>query len=108
MPELPIVCTLSPDALRTRRQGLLAELLQQSSERELLPDGLRLRFAASAETLSSIAKAIEVERHWRRSRSPGALRSGRGCGGASRRSSWCSVSRAASAVRWRSRASIQR
>jgi hypothetical protein len=63
MSELPVVCTLGPDALAARRQGLLAELLQQSTARELLPDGLRLRFAPSGETLSSIAKAIEAERH---------------------------------------------
>ena len=63
MPELPIVCTLSPDALSARRQGLLSELLQQSAVRELLPDGLRLRFAPSRETLSNIAQAVEAERH---------------------------------------------
>ncbi len=63
MPELPIVCTLSPDALSARRQGLLSELLQRSAGRELLPDGLRLRFAPSGEILSSIAKAVETERH---------------------------------------------
>jgi hypothetical protein len=56
MSELPIVCTLSPEALSARRQGLLSELLQQSEGRELTPDGLRLRFAPSGETLSSIAK----------------------------------------------------
>jgi hypothetical protein len=44
MPELPVACTLSPDALDARRQGLLARLLNQSSGQELLPDGLRLRF----------------------------------------------------------------
>lgn len=63
MSELPIVCTLSPDALSARRQGLLAELLHQAAARELMPDGLRLRFAPSGETLSSIAKAVEAERH---------------------------------------------
>lgn len=63
MPELPIVCTLSPDALRARRQGLLSELLKRSVGHELLPDGLQLRFASSSETLSSIAQAIEAERH---------------------------------------------
>jgi hypothetical protein len=63
MSDLPIVCTLSPEALSARRQGLLSELLQQSEGRELTPDGLRLRFAPSGETLSSIAKAIEAERH---------------------------------------------
>ncbi len=63
MPDLPVACTLSPDALDARRQGLLARLLNQSSGQELLPDGLRLRFSASAETLASIAAAIEAERH---------------------------------------------
>jgi hypothetical protein len=63
MSELPIVCTLSPDALSARRQGLLSELLQQSTGRELLPGGLRLRFAPSGQTLSSIAEAVEAERH---------------------------------------------
>ena len=58
-----MVCTLTPDALSARRQGLLSELLQRSAGRELLPDGLRLRFAPSGEILSSIAKVVEAERH---------------------------------------------
>jgi len=62
MSELPIVCPLSPDALSARRQGLLSELLQQSAARELLPDGLRLRFAPSGETLSKISAAMDAER----------------------------------------------
>jgi hypothetical protein len=57
------MCTLGPDALSARRQGLLSELLQLAAGHEPMPDGLRLRFAASGETLSSIAKAIEAERH---------------------------------------------
>jgi len=63
MSELPIVCTLSPEALSARRQGLLSELLRQAARREPLPDGLRLPFTASSETLSSIARAIDAERH---------------------------------------------
>jgi hypothetical protein len=63
MPNLPIVCTLTPDALRARREGLLAALLSQSTGHELLPEGLRLRFAPSTETLASIARAVEAERH---------------------------------------------
>jgi hypothetical protein len=63
MPELPIICTLSPDALRTRREGLLSELVKRSAGHELLPEGIRLRFVPSAETLSSITGAIEAERH---------------------------------------------
>jgi hypothetical protein len=63
MSELPIVRTLGPDALRARRQGLLTALLQQSSGKEVLPDGLRLRFPASGETLSKITQTVEAERH---------------------------------------------
>jgi hypothetical protein len=48
MAELPIVCTLGPDALSARRQGLLSELLQQAKGRELLPDGLALTRVDSA------------------------------------------------------------
>jgi hypothetical protein len=63
MPDLPIVCTLTPDALSARREGLLATLLRQSTGHELLPEGLRLQFVPSAETLASIARAVEAERH---------------------------------------------
>jgi hypothetical protein len=63
MPDLPIVCTLSPAALNARRDGLLAELLRRSTSHELLPEGLRLRFAASGETLAGVASAVEAERH---------------------------------------------
>ena len=63
MPDLPIVCTLTPDALRARQEGLLAEMLRQSTGHELLPEGLRLRFASSSEILASIARAVEAERH---------------------------------------------
>ena len=61
MPDLPIVCTLTPDALRARREGLLADLLRQSTGHELLPEGLRLRFAPSADTLARIARAVEAD-----------------------------------------------
>jgi hypothetical protein len=63
MPELPVVCTLGPDARNARREGLLSQLLQQASGREPLPDGVRLRFAASGETLALLARTIEAERH---------------------------------------------
>src|SRR5688500_2256034 len=62
MADLPIVCTLSPEALEARRDRLLSELLRRSVGHELLPEGLRLRFAPSSETLSSIARAVEAER----------------------------------------------
>jgi hypothetical protein len=62
MPNLPIACSLTPDALRTRRQGLLTELARQAEHSERLPEGLRLRFPASTETLTSIARAVDAER----------------------------------------------
>jgi hypothetical protein len=63
MTELPVACTLTPDALRARRAGLLSDLLGRAESREDLPEGLRLRFAPTAETLATIARAVEAERH---------------------------------------------
>jgi hypothetical protein len=63
MAELPIACTLTPEALRTRREGLLMDLVRQAKRREDLDVGLRLEFTPSAETIALIARAIEAERH---------------------------------------------
>jgi hypothetical protein len=63
MTELPVACTLTPEALRARRAGLLSDLLGRAEGREDLPEGLRLRFAPTAETLATIARAVEAERH---------------------------------------------
>jgi hypothetical protein len=63
MSDLPIACTLTPDALRVRREGLLADLLRRAESRDLTAEGLRLRFAAHGDTLSAIARAVEAERH---------------------------------------------
>jgi hypothetical protein len=62
MTELPIVCTLGPEALKARRENLLAALLQRSSGRTELPDGLRLRFTADAQILADIARTVDAER----------------------------------------------
>lgn len=62
MTDLPVACTLSPDALKTRREGLLSGLLGRADEHEELPDGHRLRFASARDTLSLIASTVEVER----------------------------------------------
>jgi hypothetical protein len=63
MTELPVACTLTPEALRARRAGLLSDLVGRAEGREDLPEGLRLRFAPTAETLATIARAVEAERH---------------------------------------------
>ena len=63
MAELPIVCTLTPAALRARREGLLSDLMRQAEARDDLSEGLRLRFAATGDRLSTITRAVEAERH---------------------------------------------
>ena len=60
--ELPVACTLTPEALRARRSGLLADLLRRAESQERAGEGLRLRFAAGAGTLSSITEVVEAER----------------------------------------------
>ena len=62
MSTLPVVCTLTPAALRARRAGALASLLGRAESREELPDGLRLRLSPEGGTLSVIAGVIEAER----------------------------------------------
>jgi amino-acid N-acetyltransferase len=59
----PVVCTLSPEALATRRQGLLAELLTHADAHDEFNSGHRFSFAASDETLALIAKTVAAERH---------------------------------------------
>ena len=63
MPELPVACTLTPDALRSRRDGLLKDLVGRARGREDLHEGVRLEFAPSAETIALLAGAVEAERH---------------------------------------------
>ncbi|OGA50183.1 MAG: hypothetical protein A3G25_04260 [Betaproteobacteria bacterium RIFCSPLOWO2_12_FULL_63_13] len=38
-------------------------MLRRADGREDLPEGLRLRFAPTAETLATIARTVEAERH---------------------------------------------
>src|SRR5262245_32034690 len=62
MADIPIACTLSPDALRARRDGLLAEVLQRAEHSELTNDGLRMRFSAGADTIARLARVVDAER----------------------------------------------
>ena len=62
MRELPIACTLGPEALAARREGLLAELLRRSVAHNELPNGHRLAFDSADETLSLILRAVAAER----------------------------------------------
>jgi hypothetical protein len=60
--KLPVACTLTPDAVRARREGLLADLLQRAQRREDTPEGLRLTFAPSHDTIAGITQAVDAER----------------------------------------------
>jgi hypothetical protein len=62
MTDLPVACTLSPEALRARRERLLSELVRRAEDHQELPEGYRLRFAVTDDLLSTIAKTVEAER----------------------------------------------
>lgn len=62
MTTLPIVCTLTPDTLATRREQLLPGLFRRAESVEPTADGYRLRFDSSAQTLRDIVAAVEAER----------------------------------------------
>ncbi len=62
MADVPIACTLFPDALKTRRDGLLAELLQRADHHELTEQGLRVRFAPTTAAIATLARVVDAER----------------------------------------------
>jgi hypothetical protein len=61
MADLPVACTLSPAALKARKEDLL-NLLHRAQERGELPGGYRLRFKAEGDILLAIARTVEAER----------------------------------------------
>ena len=63
MPDLPVVCTLGPQALATRREGLLADLVGSAITHEELDSGHRLTFAATDDVLAIILNTVTSERH---------------------------------------------
>lgn len=62
MDNLPVVCTLSPEVLATRKAQLLPGLFRRAQQSERVADGYRLRFAPSGENFEAIVAAIESER----------------------------------------------
>jgi hypothetical protein len=63
MPDLPVVCTLGPQALSKRREGLFADLVRHAATHEELDNGHRLTFAATDEAIAIILKTVTSERH---------------------------------------------
>jgi hypothetical protein len=62
MTELPVVCTLTPSELRSRRAALLPGLFSRATERHALANGLRVHFAAEGDILRAIADTLDAER----------------------------------------------
>src|SRR5262245_58506214 len=60
--DLPIICELSPDALRARRDELLPRLAARAIKREGVSNGYAFTFDASSETLQALAAVIDAER----------------------------------------------
>jgi hypothetical protein len=60
MITLPVVCTLTPDTIATRKADLLPGLVRRAQGVEDLTDGLRFKFPADA--WSTLASTIEAER----------------------------------------------
>ena len=58
----PVACTLTPDAIKAGRAGLLPGLADRALSREAMDDGYRLTFAASTDTLQHIARVMDAER----------------------------------------------
>ena len=58
--NVPIACTLTPDALSARKAGLLARVVRQATARVDLEDGVRLTFPAAS--LADVASVIAAER----------------------------------------------
>jgi hypothetical protein len=62
VPDLPVACTLSPAALKARREGLLNDLVGRAEERLEVTGGYRLSFAAGNDILLAIARTVDAER----------------------------------------------
>jgi hypothetical protein len=61
-PALPIVCSLTPEAIGARKAELLPGLFRRAVSTESLPNGVCLQFGASTEAIQAIVATIEAER----------------------------------------------
>ena len=59
--ELPIACALD-EAQFAERKRLVERLAEQATERQALPNGVRLRFEAIAGRATELAKFVDMER----------------------------------------------
>jgi hypothetical protein len=57
-----IVCSLTSEAIKAGRAGLLPGLAERATARTVTSDGYQLTFAAASDTLQQIALVIDAER----------------------------------------------
>lgn len=62
MTDLPIVCTLTPETVQTRKAGLLPRLMARAVERLDVTNGYRVRFSPGGGLLETIAQVVDAER----------------------------------------------
>ena len=60
--DLPVACSLSPAALKARRENLLNVLRARAEERLELSNGYRLQFSPQDGVISLIGRTIDAER----------------------------------------------
>lgn len=60
MGDLPVVCTLTPATIATRKAALLPRLVERAERREDAAD--RIRFRLPTDTLPLIATVVDAER----------------------------------------------
>lgn len=60
MADLPVVCTLTPATIATRKAALLPGLVKRAESREDRADSLRLKFRS--DELSAILATVDAER----------------------------------------------
>ena len=58
--DLPVVCTLTPDTIATRKAALLPGLVRRAVSREETATGMRLKLPGNA--LSAVMETVDAER----------------------------------------------
>jgi hypothetical protein len=58
--DMPVVCTLTPATIATRKAGLLQGLVGRTDSREVTATGMRLKLPADA--LSTVLETVDAER----------------------------------------------
>jgi len=60
--DLPIICELTPDALRARREDMLAGLAERATRHQETAEGHVFTFDPSSETLKLLTAVVDAER----------------------------------------------